>query len=74
MSQTDTAVHPSLRESFSSRQVQRMAQSFETFEEAKERAKRTPPPPEGERTTTHCFSLQYRGRVASATGRCRVMA
>ena len=43
MSQSDTAVHLSLHELFSSRQVQRMAQSFETFEEAKERAQKTPP-------------------------------
>ena len=43
MSQNDSAVHLSLRQSYSSRQVQRMALSFETFEEAKERAKTTPP-------------------------------
>ena len=43
MSQNDSAVHFSLRQSYSSRQVQRMALSFETFEEAKERAKTTPP-------------------------------
>ena len=43
MSQNDTAVHLSLRQSYSSRQVHRMALSFETFEEAEERAKTTPP-------------------------------
>ena len=43
MSQNDGAVHLSLRQSYSSRQVQRMALSYETFEEAKERAKTTPP-------------------------------
>ena len=43
MSQNDSAIHLSLCQSYSSRQVQRMALSFETFEEAKERAKTTPP-------------------------------
>lgn len=43
MSRNDTALHLSIRESYSSRQVQRMAQSFETIEEAKERARKTPP-------------------------------
>ena len=43
MSATDTDVHLSLRESYSARKVQRLGQSFETYEEAKERSKKTPP-------------------------------
>ena len=43
MSQTDVDSHLSLCESYSSRKVQRLAQSFETYEEALERTKKTPP-------------------------------
>lgn len=43
MAQADTDVHLSPCESFSARNVQRLAQSFETYEEAMERSKKTPP-------------------------------
>ena len=43
MSQEDSAVHLSLHWSYSTRQVQRMALSFETFEEVEEGAKTTTP-------------------------------
>lgn len=43
MSQTDVDSHLSLCDSHSSRNVQRLAQSFETYEEALERTKKTPP-------------------------------
>ena len=43
MAQADTDVHLSLCESYSARKTKRLAQAFETFEEAQERAKKTPP-------------------------------
>lgn len=43
MAQADTDVHLSLCESFSARNVQRLVQSFETYEEAMERSKKIPP-------------------------------
>ena len=43
MAQADTDVHLSLCKLFSARNVQRLAQSFATYEEAMERSKKTPP-------------------------------